>query len=87
MNYEEAIARIYEHLENDHVEKAVMGCLRVARAAKIISTRLFSCGNCIPIKRRLFAPYTTIRPTSTETLKSFCTKPLLIVGWSFMSSI
>jgi hypothetical protein len=34
MNYEEAIARIYEHLENDHVEKAVMGCLRVARAAK-----------------------------------------------------
>jgi hypothetical protein len=24
MDYENAIARIYEHLENDHVEKAVM---------------------------------------------------------------
>jgi hypothetical protein len=34
MDYENAIARVYEHLENDHVEKAVMGCLRVARATK-----------------------------------------------------
>jgi hypothetical protein len=34
MDYEGAIARVYEHLENDHVEKAVMACLRIARAAK-----------------------------------------------------
>ncbi len=34
MDYEKAIARIYEHLEENHVEKAVMGCLRVARSAK-----------------------------------------------------
>jgi hypothetical protein len=34
MDYEKGVARIYEHLENDHVEKAVMACLRIARAAK-----------------------------------------------------
>jgi hypothetical protein len=34
MDFESATARIYEHLENDHVEKAVMACLRIARAAK-----------------------------------------------------
>jgi hypothetical protein len=27
-------ARIYEHLEEDRVESAVMGCLRVARTVK-----------------------------------------------------
>src|SRR5690349_11387566 len=32
MDYPQTLARIYEHLEEDHVEKAVMGCLRVARA-------------------------------------------------------
>jgi hypothetical protein len=31
MNHAEVIERIYEHLENDHVEKAVMACLRIAR--------------------------------------------------------
>lgn len=34
MDYEKAIARVYEHLENNDVEKAVMACLRIARAAK-----------------------------------------------------
>ena len=34
MDYDKALARIHEHLEEDHVEKAVMGCLRVARGAK-----------------------------------------------------
>lgn len=34
MNIDATIARIYEHLENDHVEKAVMACLRVARHTK-----------------------------------------------------
>lgn len=34
MDYEKALARVYEHLEEDAVEKAVMGCLRIARAAK-----------------------------------------------------
>lgn len=34
MDYGKAVARIYEHLENDRVEPAIMGCLRVARSAK-----------------------------------------------------
>ena len=34
MNLNAIIARIYEHLENDDVEKAVMACLRVARHSK-----------------------------------------------------
>lgn len=34
MDYEQAVTRIYEHLENDQVEKAVMACLRVARSTK-----------------------------------------------------
>jgi hypothetical protein len=34
MDYDKTIARIYEHLEEDHVEKAVMACLRVARATE-----------------------------------------------------
>lgn len=33
MDYDQTIARIFEHLEQDHVEKAIMGCLRVARNA------------------------------------------------------
>jgi len=32
MNHQETINRIYEHLESDHAEKAVMGCLRLARS-------------------------------------------------------
>jgi hypothetical protein len=31
MDYSAAINRVYEHLENDHVDKAVMTCLRIAR--------------------------------------------------------
>jgi hypothetical protein len=31
MDYEAAIERVYDHLENDHVDKAVMTCLRIAR--------------------------------------------------------
>jgi len=31
MDYVAAIERIYDHLENDHVDKAVMTCLRIAR--------------------------------------------------------
>jgi hypothetical protein len=31
MNYAIAIERVYEHIENDHVDKAVMVCLRIAR--------------------------------------------------------
>lgn len=31
MNYEAEIKKVYEHLENDHVDKAVMSCLRIAR--------------------------------------------------------
>ena len=34
MDYERSLARIYEHLEEDRVERAVMGCLRIARNAK-----------------------------------------------------
>jgi hypothetical protein len=34
MDLNAVIARIHEHLEEDHVESAVMACLRVARAAK-----------------------------------------------------
>jgi predicted DNA binding CopG/RHH family protein len=31
MDYEAAILRVYEHLDKDHVDKAVMTCLRIAR--------------------------------------------------------
>ena len=31
MDYAAAIERVYDHLENDHVDKAVMTCLRIAR--------------------------------------------------------
>jgi hypothetical protein len=31
MNYAAVIERIYEHVENDHIEKAVMACVRLAR--------------------------------------------------------
>lgn len=34
MDHADAVARIYEYLEKDQVEKAVMGCLRLARSAK-----------------------------------------------------
>jgi hypothetical protein len=34
MNFDAALVRIHEHLENDRVENAVMACLRVARAAE-----------------------------------------------------
>lgn len=34
MDYARTIARIYEHLEEDHVEKALMACLRIARHLK-----------------------------------------------------
>lgn len=34
MDFESGVARVYEHLENDDVEKAVMACLRIARASK-----------------------------------------------------
>ena len=32
MDYARAIERVYEHIENDHVDKAVMVCLRIARS-------------------------------------------------------
>ncbi len=31
MDYLKTIERVYDHLENDHVDKAVMACLRIAR--------------------------------------------------------
>ncbi|MFP5238958.1 MAG: hypothetical protein ACLGQW_03915, partial [Acidobacteriota bacterium] len=34
MNFAKVIERIYAHLEEDNIEKAVMGCLRIARGAK-----------------------------------------------------
>ncbi len=34
MDFTAVIARIHEHLEEDHVESAVMACLRIARASK-----------------------------------------------------
>lgn len=32
MDYARAIEQVYEHIENDHVDKAVMVCLRIARS-------------------------------------------------------
>ena len=34
MDYTAAIENVYEHIENEHVDKAVMGCLRIARHLK-----------------------------------------------------
>jgi hypothetical protein len=48
MDYENAIARIYEHLENDHVEKAVMGCLRVAPRYQRLSQRSYFPAGIVP---------------------------------------
>jgi hypothetical protein len=31
MDYNQTLARIYDHLEEDHLEKALMGCVRIAR--------------------------------------------------------
>lgn len=31
MDYAQIVERIYEHIENDHAERAVMACLRLAR--------------------------------------------------------
>ena len=31
MDYNASINRVYDHLENDDVDKAVMDCLRIAR--------------------------------------------------------
>ncbi len=34
MDYASIIERVYKHVENDHVEKAVLACLRLARAGQ-----------------------------------------------------
>jgi lipopolysaccharide biosynthesis protein len=34
MDYDKTLTRIYEHLDDDDVEKAVMDCLRLARGTK-----------------------------------------------------
>src|SRR3954469_16577986 len=34
MDYAQALSRIFDNLEEDKVDRAVMGCLRVARHAK-----------------------------------------------------
>lgn len=34
MDYAAIINRVYEHIENGHVDKAIMGCLRIARHLK-----------------------------------------------------
>ncbi len=34
MDFASSIERVYEHVENDRVEKAVLACLRIARAAQ-----------------------------------------------------
>ena len=40
MDYPATINRVYVHLENDDVDKAVMTCLRIARFQQNISTGL-----------------------------------------------
>ena len=34
MNHKELVERIYDHIENDNVSRAVMGCLRLSRLSK-----------------------------------------------------
>ncbi len=34
MDYDDALARIFEHVEKDQIERAVMGCIRVARSTR-----------------------------------------------------
>lgn len=53
MEYVNTIARIYEHLEEGHVEKAVMGCLRLARHLKdYVASAIFLRELC-PDKREI----------------------------------
>jgi hypothetical protein len=35
MDNDKTLARIYEHLDDDDVEKAVIACLRLARGTKV----------------------------------------------------
>jgi hypothetical protein len=67
MDYDKAIARIYEHLEEDHVEKAVMGCLRVARATKDYLNAAIFLREMYPNKQEVVrALYDDIAPLNKE---------------------
>jgi len=53
MDYDKALAAIYEHLDNDRVDKAVMGCLRLARSAKDYLNALVFMRELYPDKREV----------------------------------
>lgn len=67
MDYASAIERIYEHIENGHVDKAVMGCIRVARHLKDYLSAATFLREMYPTKKEVArAIYTTIRITSRK---------------------
>jgi hypothetical protein len=77
MDYDEAVARIYEHLENDQPEKAVMACLRVARAAKDYLNAAIFLRELYPDKNEVVrALYDDIAPLNKEGQKFVFEKSL-----------
>lgn len=53
MDYATTVARVYEHLENGHVDKAVMGCLRIARHLKDYVNAAVFLREMFPTKREV----------------------------------
>jgi hypothetical protein len=70
VDYEKAITRIYEHLEEDRVESAVMGCLRIARATKDYLSAAIFLRELYPNKSEVArALYDDIAPLKEEVRK------------------
>lgn len=53
MDYARAVEAIYQHLDNGHVDKAVMGCLRLARSARDYLNTLVFMRELYPDKREV----------------------------------
>lgn len=70
MDYEKAVTRLYEHLEEDSVESAVMGCLRIARTAKDYLNAAIFLRELYPNKTEVLrALYDDIAPLKKEAQK------------------
>lgn len=77
MDIEKAVARVYEHLEEDRVESAVMGCLRIARAAKDFLNSAIFLRELYPNKKEVVrALYEETSPLNKEAQKFIFDKSL-----------
>jgi hypothetical protein len=77
VDYKKAVERIYEHLEQDRVESAVMGCLRIARAIKDFINGAEFLRELYPNKTEVVrALYDDIAPLKNEAKKFVFEKSL-----------